>query len=317
MQISIVKTIPLMLLAAALTAGLGLKGAERAQAAADAAAPMMPASVHPATASTSATQALSTPAVVSPGASSAGVPGALPASLPAATSPAAVAPIGVGATFEGAYAGTLGGDNEHSAFQLLVLPQGDFFAVYGENSASGLTIRGYMHGRQLASSAGGWSASGREFGIESPTGIELKANPAPDSGVAGTVIGSDGLVTRFSGTAMPSTTFDYNRPAQLSSIVGTWAMATPYDQRATLAINQDARLSGSVDGCAFSGKATPQAGRNVFDVAMTFGGEPCVLVGQTARGIALAHQLPDGRQQLMVMVQDDSRSEGGLLVGSR
>lgn len=282
MQISIVKTFPLMLLAAALTAGLGLKGAERAEAAADAAAPTIPVSVHP------------------------------------AANPVAVAvPAGAVANFEGAYAGTLGGDGDRSAFQLLVLPQGDFFAVYGENSASGLAIRGYMQGRQLASSAGNWSASGREFGIDSPTGIELKASSAPDSGVAGTVIGSDGLVTRFSGTAMPSTTFDYNRPAQLSTIVGNWTMATPYDQRATLAINQDARLSGSVDGCAFSGKATPQAGRNVFDVAMTFGGEPCVLVGQTARGIALAHQLPDGRQQLMVMVQDDSRSEGGLLIGSR
>ena len=219
---------------------------------------------------------------------------------------------------EGAYAGTMGGSGgSASAFQLLVLPEGDFFAIYGENANGRMAVRGYMHGRQHDAGPGAWAGSGREFGIESPSGVELQATYAPDAGVAGTVIGADGLISRFTGTAVPPSTFDYRQPAKLSSIVGTWTMNTPYDQRATLAISQDAALTGSVDGCTFSGSATPLPSRNVFNVAMTFGGEPCVLVGQTARGIALTHQLPDGRQQLMVMVQDDSRSEGGLLVGLR
>ncbi len=264
MQISIVKTFPALLTAAALAAGLALDVTDGAQAAADA---------H----------------VTNP--------------LP---------------RIEGAYAGTLRGTGgSPSAFQLLVLPEGDFFAIYGDNANGRFSARGYMQGQQHEASPGAWAGSGREFGIESPSGVELQATLAADTAVAGTVIGADGLVSPFSGTAMPSSTFDYRQPAQLSSIVGTWKMNTPYDQRATLAISQDAVLTGSVDGCSFSGKATPLAERNVFNVAMTFGGEPCVLVGQTARGIALAHRLPDGRQQLMVMVQDDSRSEGGLLVGLR
>ena len=264
MQISIVKTFPALMMAAALGAGLTLDVTDGAQAAADAdAAKLLP-------------------------------------------------------RIEGAYAGTMGGaEGPASAFQLLVLPGGDFFAIYGENANGRLAVRGYMQGHQAEVAPGSWAGSGREFGIESPSGVQLKATWAPDVGVAGTVVGDDGLVSRFSGTAVPPTTFDYKQPAQLSSIVGTWTMNTPYDQRATLAISQDSVLTGSVDGCTFSGKATPLPSRNVFDVAMTFGGEPCVLVGQTARGIALAHHLPDGRQQLMVMVQDDSRSEGGLLVGQR
>lgn len=265
MQISIVKTFPVLMTAAALVAGLGFEGVDGARAAAD--------------------------------------PSATPASLP---------------RIEGAYFGTLGAsEGAPSAFQLLVLPEGDFFAVYGDSSSSGLSVRGYIHGNQQATGPGAWAGSGQEFGIESPSGVQLKTTYAPEAGVAGTLVGADGFVSRFNGTAIPASTFDYNRPAQLSSIVGKWSMATPYDQRATLAIGQDAVLTGSVDGCTFSGKATPLPSRNVFNVAMTFGGEPCVLVGQTARGIALAHRLPDGRQQLMVMVQDDSRSEGGLLVGSR
>ena len=264
MQISIVKTFPALMMAAALAAGLTLDVTDGAQAAADA-----------------------------------NVTNSLP-------------------RLEGAYAGTLrGSEGSPSAFQLLVLPEGDFFAIYGDNANGRLAVRGYMHGRQHDSGSGAWAASGREFGIDSPSGVELQATVAPDTGVAGTVVGADGGVSPFSGTAMPAATFDYRQPAQLSSIVGTWKMNTPYDQRATLAISQDAVLTGSVDGCTFSGKATPLAERNVFNVAMTFGGEPCVLVGQTARGIALAHRLPDGRQQLMVMVQDDSRREGGFLVGSR
>jgi len=265
MQISIVKTFPVLLTAAALTAGFGLDGIDGAQAAAEATA--IPAPVL---------------------------------------------------RVEGAYFGTLGAsDGGRSAFQLLVLPEGDFFAIYGDTSATGLAVRGYIHGNQQTTGPGAWTGSGQEFGIESPGDVELKATYAPDAGVAGTMVGADGYVARFNGTAIPTSTFDYNRPAQLSSIVGTWAMATPYDQRATLAIGKDSALTGTVDGCSFSGKATPLPSHNVFNVAMTFGGEPCVLVGQTARGIAMAHQLPDGRQQLMVMVQDDSRREGGFLVGSR
>lgn len=220
-------------------------------------------------------------------------------------------------TIEGAFAGRLDASQASSAFQLLVLPEGDFFAVYGDDSRGGFLANGYMHGNRQTTGADSWAGSGRDFRIEPEIGVQLKATHAAHNRVSGTVVASDGVTATFNGAAMPVATFDYKAPAQLASIVGAWSMATPYDQGATLAIAADGALSGSVDGCSFSGSATPFPGRNLFNVAMTFGAEPCALVGQTARGIAMSPLLADGRRQLMVMVRNESSTEGGLLVGAR
>ena len=70
---------------------------------------------------------------------------------------------GSGATAEGVYGGTLTGSS--NAFQLLVLENGEFWALYGIPSASTFGVTGFLQGAGTSSNGTFTAASTKDFGF--------------------------------------------------------------------------------------------------------------------------------------------------------
>jgi hypothetical protein len=113
----------------------------------------------------------------------------------------------------------------------------------------------------------------------------------------------------------------YNSPADINTVSGNWTAYTLQGAGApaAVAINTNGTFAGSSQGCTFSGTLTPRAsGKNIFDVAVTFGGSPCALPNGTASGIGLSYLIANSTtRQLLVAVVDPTRQFGTLLFGQR
>jgi hypothetical protein len=84
-------------------------------------------------------------------------------------------------------------------------------------------------------------------------------------------------VTNISASSVPASSFNYNTPANLSAIAGSWSGTTVGGQSGTLAVNSSGSFTGSIGGCAMTGQLTPRpSGKNVFNATVTFGGAPCL-----------------------------------------
>ena len=71
-------------------------------------------------------------------------------------------------------------------------------------------------------------------------------------------------------------------------------------------------------GCTFTGTVAPRpSGKNVFNVSITFGGSPCVLLGKTATGIAIQYPIGQAQTELELAVISSDRTEGVAAVGNR
>jgi hypothetical protein len=223
-----------------------------------------------------------------------------------------------GASPEGVYAGTLTGAGS-SAFQMVILENGELWALYGTQAASTFFVRGLIQG------AGTWDqgtytvADVRDFGVTPPLSGRLTG--AFDA-KAGTISGSTNAgktTVSFSGGPIPGSLYRYDTAATLSSVVGGWTLTDIAGEAIGLTVGSDGRFTGvSVQGCTLSGTLSPRrSGRNVFDLSLTFGPAPCLLPGQAASGIALMTPLASGGSQLIAAAVDGTRSVGTAAFGTR
>ncbi len=191
---------------------------------------------------------------------------------------------------QGVYAGTASG----YTFDAIVLPDDSFYAVYGTTSGSQLFIYGMMIGKGTSNN-GKYTATYTDY-YNSGTTVAgtINASYVAGSSFTGT-ISENGSTMSFSATSLPASVFNYNTPALLSDVVGTWMGVALDGTPIIVTINPNGTFSGSAMGCAFSGTAAPDASnKNFFNITLTFGGSPCLLPNQTARGIAIDELLPDG-----------------------
>lgn len=73
----------------------------------------------------------------------------------------------------------------------------------------------------------------------------------------------------------------------------------------TLNIGPSGSFTGSTGGCSFSGTTTTRAsGKNVFDIALTFGAAPCRQPNHAMSGIALSYPVAGGKRQLVIAGND-------------
>ena len=218
---------------------------------------------------------------------------------------------------EGAYAGTLTG-SASSAFQLLVLENDEYWALYGRNVGNSFLVAGFIQGTGTANNGSFISTNARDFGVVPAASGTVNASYVAGTSIQGTVTSGTGTVT-LAGTAIAASTFDYNAAASLTAIAGNWNL-TALDGSATpLTIAANGSFTGSSAGCSFSGTLAPRAsGKNVFNLAVTFGAAPCVLPGQTATGIAISSLLAGTTtRQLIAAGVNSNRSAGTALFGTR
>ncbi len=214
-----------------------------------------------------------------------------------------------GPTAEGVYGGTLT-DSTASAFQMVVLEDGTYWALYGENFGGFLLVSGFVQGSG-SSSNGSFSGSARDFGYAPALTGSVSAQYTATPSIVGTVT-SGGHVLKFNGGAIANSGYVYAKPALLADISGSWSLGLTNGETLPITVSSTGNIVGtSSAGCRITATATPRAsGKNIFNIALTFGSPPCALAGQSASGVAITYPLSGGGNQLGVAVIDSSQSFG-------
>jgi hypothetical protein len=218
------------------------------------------------------------------------------------------------AVVQGLYSGTLTGSTSTN-FQLLALENGDVWSLYGTPSGASFRVRGFIQGPTARNGSAVSSSSVKDFGFDRALAGSL-AGTLTATTVGGTVTFSTGAVT-FSGTAVPTGTYNYNAAATNSQVAGTWTLSALDGTSATVSVGTNGSFTGNNAGCAITGTILPRAsGKNVFDVSVTSGPAPCFAPGTTSTGIALTSVLADGTtRQLIVAGVNAGRTAGNAFFG--
>ena len=233
------------------------------------------------------------------------------------STPAVAAPV-VTATAEGVYVGDLTGSRS-TAFEMLVLENGEFWSLYGTSTASVFGVAGFVQGTGTSANGKFTSSNGKDFGVNPALAGTVSATyDATAKTIAGTVTATTGTVS-FSGGPIAGSLYNYNTPASLATVSGAWSTNSLSGEDVALNISSNGAFTAtSAYGCKFFGTVTPRpSGKNVFNVGLTFGAAPCALPGQTGSGIALAYPLNNGKTQLLVAVTDGTRTNGTVVFGTR
>jgi hypothetical protein len=115
-----------------------------------------------------------------------------------------------------------------------------------------------------------------------------------------------------------SSFYVYDKPAALADVAGSWSGNFLDGTTGALTISATGAVSGTNNGCSYTGTATPRAsGKNVFDVSITFGTGNCVLPGQKATGIGINYLLSSGKREIIVGVLDSSKVLSALFFAQR
>lgn len=221
-------------------------------------------------------------------------------------------------TAEGVYGGTLTG-SASNAFQLLVLENGEFWAMYGIRTANLFGVAGFIQGSGTSNSGAFTASDTKDFGLNPAVAAPTSATyNATAKTISGTVSAPGGAVT-FSGGPIVGSTYNYNAPAILTAISGTWPTTSLTGESVAITIASTGIFTAvSSLGCNFSGTVTPRpSGKNVFTVSLTFGAAPCALPSQSASGIAVAYPLNNGQTQLLIAAVDSTRTQGTAAFGTR
>jgi len=224
-----------------------------------------------------------------------------------------------GPTAEGVYGGTLTGDTTSSAFELLVLENGEFWSMYGTQIGNTLGVAGFVQGSGTSNNGSFTASNGKDFGYVPAVAVTVTASyNATAKTISGTTTAGTSS-TAFSGGSIPGSLYNYDVAASLITIVGNWSTTSLTGESIALTVASNGSYTAvGTSGCHFSGTITPRAsGKNVFNVAITFGAAPCALAGQSGNGIALAYPITGGLTQLLVAATDSSRTFGAAVFGTR
>jgi hypothetical protein len=222
-------------------------------------------------------------------------------------------------TPEGAYSGTLTG-SPSTDFQLLMLENNEFWSLYGTSTPAAFTVNGFAQGSGTASSTSYSSSNVKDFGFSPAADATLGATYNATAGTVNGIFTVGASLVSFSGNRIPAASYNYDTPALVAPVAGAWSLGMLAGQTMAVTIQPDGSLTGSTAPltCNFTGSLVPRpSGKNVFNVAITFGAGPCVLASQNVTGIAISYPLTGGGRQLMVAVTNVARTEGIAAFGVR
>jgi hypothetical protein len=228
------------------------------------------------------------------------------------------APSSTGPSAEGVWSGALVGSTSN-AFELLVLENGEYWGLYGTNASNVFYVNGFLQGSGTSTNGSFTSSNTRDFGFAPAVAGSVTAtyNTATPS-ISGTATSALGSIT-FSGGAIAGSLYTYSTPASLSTITGAWSLTDLGGEGVSLNVAANGALTAnSSGGCTMTGSVLPRpSGKNVFNVALTFGPAPCDLAGQNVSGIAVAYPTATGATELVVAVIDGTRTYGTTAFGTR
>lgn len=204
--------------------------------------------------------------------------------------------------------------------QAVVLEDGTLWAIAGPSSGSSFYPTDLFQGTLQASN--GTLSSSNLRGYDFATGASISGSIA-GTYVAGTSMAMTATPTGSTAvgvnvSAASTTNYDYNQPAQLAAIAGSWPGFFSSSESGTVNIQGNGTFTTTTSlGCQITGAATARAsGKNVFNVSLTFGAAPCNLPGASGSGIA-AMTRSGTTSQLTVAVTTADRAFGGAFFGRR
>lgn len=218
-------------------------------------------------------------------------------------------------TAEGAYKGFISLGYTFTAY---VLENDEFWAVYGKQSDSGFVAYGVAHGTGSYDGGAFLSRDVRDFvytgAVDSGT---LRADYVPGSSFKGEAILSGQKIT-FDTKAILPAEFNYDQPASLAAISGTWQGVAWNGEGGSINVGRAGALSGTLAGCSAAGSVVPRlGGKNVFDVALTLAGPGCKTPILAGSGIAVSYKTPNGSTQWLMTALESGRTSGTTFVAVR
>lgn len=198
---------------------------------------------------------------------------------------------------------------------LIVMPNNTTYALFGTPISGGLRVLGVDFG-SVTSSGSTFSGSFTEylFNNTSYTGT-TSGTVVANTSLSGTTRFSNGGTGSYALVPLTSAGYNFNTPAVLSTITGSWVGSLLTGTATTVTINSNGTLTGSGAGCTFTGTIAPDSsGVNVFATTVTYGAG-CPIVGLVESGITLSYITTSGTRQLVSMVS--SASTGGAFYASR
>lgn len=227
-------------------------------------------------------------------------------------------PNGCNSGAEGAYGGNLSGSRS-SNVEILILENGDVWAIYGTQTTASLAVAGFVQGSGTANNGTYSSSDVRDFGFSPAVAATVSATyNSSAKTISGSLLESGGTVT-FNGGPIAGSLYNYDTAASLSSVLGNWSLVTLQGEGVSLNVASSGAFTATTAlGCSFSGSMAPRAsGKNVFNVSLNFGPAPCALAGQAATGIGLVSPLISGRTQLIFAGFNFARTVGTMAFGTR
>lgn len=223
-----------------------------------------------------------------------------------------------GPSAEGAYLGALTG-SQSSAFELLILENGEFWTLYGNQSSDQFSVDGLIQGTGTSNNGNFTSSNVKDFGFVPALAGTVNATYDATAKTIKGAIKAGTNVFNFNGGPLAGSLYNYNTAASLTNIAGSWTTQTTTGESVLVNISTAGTFNAvGSSGCRFSGTVMPRAsGKNVFDTKMTFGPAPCALANQAASGIALSYPLANGKNQLVLAQVDSTRTYGLAAFGIR
>jgi hypothetical protein len=196
----------------------------------------------------------------------------------------------------------------------LVTSDGSYFVMYSGSGNAG-TIAGVIQGSGVTSNGTFSSTNGRDFNLE---GLGLIEATISATATANSTF--DGSITYSTGTVTFKSTYDtsYDTTPTLARIVGTYqgelALASSVND-ASLTIDANGNITGSTNGCAFTGRVTVRSDGNAYNLSLQNGtSTACTFPGQLFSGLAY---LAPTSNVLYVVAPNASRTEGVLFVATK
>jgi hypothetical protein len=216
---------------------------------------------------------------------------------------------------EGVHIGTASTGYE---LNILNLENGSVWGIYGRTINGVLLVSGLIQANGTYNNGSFAASDGRDYfwdGTVTAGTVSASYNAA--GAFNGSVTYAGGAAT-FT-TNLSNQNYDYNRAANLAELAGTWTGSTVNGAGSTIAISASGGVAGSSSGCAILGTAVPRpSGKNVFNITVTFANSPaCSDPGTTATGIAITYPLANGTRQILVGIQNASRSKGTAFMAIR
>jgi hypothetical protein len=200
----------------------------------------------------------------------------------------------------------------------LVLENDQYYVLYGSVATGVFNVYGFVQGDGKSKNGNFTSTNLRDFysnGIVA-TG-SLQATYDPNVSFNASVTEGATAVT-FAGSPLKNSLYNYDVSANFTNIIGSWSLTDLSGSVVSFNIASNGTFVAASKGCFANGTIKPRSsGKNVFDVAFTFGAAPCPLAGQSATGIALEYPLINGKRQLIVVGTTISRANGTAFLGVR